>query len=521
MRKKVLFGYSKIYYCLLILLFNQLCLGQNKFPYFNTGQSEQGFIKIDAKTNDLPTPNLITFSPDGIKLVDGGSQQAAVALDALSFSTDKGFILEFEFGLDLGSSNPGDGIAMVLFDASITTPAMGVKGSGLGYAHARRTTGGHLKGFLGGFLGLGLDLYGNYKNVMSDTKETRNGIIDGKDEPSGTGGGNYVVLRGPAGPLNTEGYPVLFGINTNVNSNYYLDKSSGDREKRQKGFEGQRFEIKGGKHNVGPGDPAYRKAIISLVKGKDDVNNSTDGFFISVDMLHGVYKSSVIKNYFIPTTGTIRYRELVTAGSTTVTTKTLAISVPTELKMAFTGSTGGASIRAHIRNIALSLPFSPVANDMSVQGVLVDAPSTIKPLYLAFGYNSNVYSVLNPPIKSFLYLEKKSFRFKRYDPVSKQPVLTPDSYTLNEPGTGIFKYDENTGEITFTPETGFQGDVPYTFYYDIKNVKPASGTDISTEEYRSRTAAITLNFVKKGTGVDAYPTIIVNRGLKNTKELKP
>ncbi|WP_060875584.1 lectin-like domain-containing protein [Myroides odoratus] len=514
MRNKGLFNYDKMFCCLLVLLFNHLCVGQNQFPYFNTGESEEGFLKIEAKTSGYSTPNLITFNQDGIKLLDGFGQQSSVALNDFSFSTDKGFILEFEFGLDLGTSTPGDGIAMVLFDSTIPIPAMGVSGGGLGYAYSKRRSNGDLKGFLGGFLGLGLDLYGNYKNIMSYNEETRNGIMDPRDESSGRPLGNYVVLRGPAGQDNNEGYPVLFAINTKTNSNYYLNTLNGLPLKKQKGFEGQRFEIKGGKLNVGLDDPAYRKVIISLVKGKDDFNNSIDGFFISVDMLHGTYKSSVIKNYFIPKTGIIYYKELISGGSLTSTLKPLIINVPTKLKMAFTGSTGGEWIRAHIRNISLSLPYSPLTNDISIQGVLVDVPYIIKPLYSAYGYNSNVYSVLNPPIKSFLYLDKKTFRFKRYDPVSKKIVLTPDNYILNEPGVGTFIYDENTGEVTFTPEAEFQGNDPYTFYYDIKNLKPISGVDISIEDYRSRTSAVTLNFANRSTGIDSYPSIIVNKGIK-------
>ncbi|MGL5275833.1 hypothetical protein SAMN04488018_11082 [Myroides marinus] len=513
MRKKVLFGYSKIYYCLLVLLLNQLCFGQNKFPYFNTGQSEEGFKKLGESKLGL-----ITYGPNGIKLVDNTSQFAGVALNDLSFSTEKGFILEFEFALDMGttfSGRYGDGIAMVLYNSSLTQPVMGDKGGALGYAHTRKSSGVNIAGFTNGFLGLGLDLFGNYKNIMNVSDEIRNGIVAAGSSDSNEG--NFVVLRGPTSLMAAEGYPVLFAIQTEQgkNKNLYLDRSSGTPVTKQRGLVGQRFNLRGNVLNAKPGDTGYRKAIISLVPGVDVDANNESGFFITVEMINDSYNSTVIKNYFIPKNGNIKYTEQTTTSSSIV--KNLFINTPTELKMAFTASTGGASIRAHIRNIALSLPFSPVANDMSVQGVLIDAPNTIKPLYLAYGYNSNVYSVLNPPIKSFLYLDKKSFRFKKYDPVSKQPVLTPDNYTLNEPGIGIFKYDENTGEITFTPETGFKGDAPYTFYYDIKNVKPASGTDISTEEYRSRTAAITLNFVKKGTGVDVYPTLIINRGLKNTK----
>ncbi|MDM1345778.1 hypothetical protein HX017_01395 [Myroides marinus] len=509
--------YDKFHYCfLLLLLVNQLSFGQNIFPYFNTGQTKDGFKILGESTNDISTPGLITFTPDGIKLVDNLKQYAGVSLDNLDFTTEKGFILEFEFGMDLGSAAPryGDGIAMVLYDAAETNPSMGVKGGALGYAHIRDNSAAKGKpGFSRGFLGLGLDLYGNYKNIMTSSDEIRNGIINDDQK------GDYVVLRGPYNKTETlEGYPVLFAVNTYENLNYYLNRGSGSVEKRQKGFEGQRFNIRSGKANVGIGDPGYRKIMISLVPGKDNVSNE-DGFFISVDVFHGNFKSIVVKNYFIPKTGSITYKEQLTTGG--ATSRDMQISVPKNLKMAFTGSTGGASIRAYIRNIALSLPFSPVANDMSIQGVLVDIPTVVKPLYSAYGYNSNVYSILNPPIKSVLYLDKKAFRFKRMDPNSKQLVLTPEPYILDEPTVGKFVYNENTGEVTFTPIANFKGDVPYTFYYDIKNVKPATGTDISIEEYRSRTAAVTLNFVKKGTGIDAYPTIIVNRGIKNTKQIKP
>lgn len=515
MRNRSLFKGDEVLYILLILLCNQLCFGQNTFPYFNTGQTKEGFKVLAESKDGNSSPGLVTFSEDGIRLVDNTGQFSGVTIDGLTFSTSKGFILEFEFGLDSGSSKPGDGIAMVLYDGSLdnTDINMGDKGGALGYAHTIKSNGANVKGFSKGFLGLGLDLYGNYKNIRDEDSETRNGLLKDSD-------GNYVVLRGPYNSLEQyRGYPVLCAINTEKNYNYYLNRLSGSREEKKRGFEGQRFEIRGGKLNAKPGEREYRKAIISLVPG-EEFNTSTQlnesGFFISVSIINGVYTSTVIKNYFLPTLGFIKFTEYTSKNNTV--SSTMNINVPASLKMAFTGSTGAAYVRAYIRNIALSLPFSPIANDMSVQGVLVDVPSLIKPLYSSFGYNSNVYSVLNPPIKSVLYLDKKSFRFKKYNPITKQPELTPDKYVLEENGVGKFTYDENTGEVTFTPVNGFQGDKPYTFYYDIKNIKPITGTDISTEEYRSRTAAVTLNFVKKGTGVDVYPSIIVNKGIKNIKK---
>ncbi|MCC9043671.1 hypothetical protein LNQ81_13415 [Myroides sp. M-43] len=510
----------KIFYCksiqcgivVFFLFFSQVFQGQNNFPYFNSGQSNVGFKILGESTNDAPSPGLITFTKDGIKLVDNLKQYAGVSLDNLNFTTDKGFILEFEFGMDLGSASPryGDGIAMVLYDATALDPKMGVKGGGLGYAHIRDgSSAGGRQGFSKGFLGLGLDLFGNYKNKMTNSDEIRNGIINDDSK------GDYVVLRGPYNssvPL--EGYPVLFAVNTKENLNYYLNRTTGAVETRQRGFEGQRFDIRSNKANVGLGDSGYRKAMISLVPGRDDVGGE-DGFFISVDIFNGNFKSVVVKNYFLPRVGKINYTEQL--GTSSTSSRSMDIVVPSSLKMAFTGSTGGASIRAYIRNISLSLPFSPVANDISIQGVVIDRPTTIKALYGSYGYNSNVYSVLNPPIKSILYLDNTSFRFKRMDPLSKELVNSPNPYILVEPGVGVFNYDSTSGEVMFSPEAGFQGTVPYTFHFDIKNKKPATGVDISTDEYRSRVASVTLNFVKPGT-FDAYPTIIVNKGLKNVKE---
>ncbi|WP_025126024.1 hypothetical protein [Myroides odoratimimus] len=505
------------YGLLCTVLFSQNFYAQ--FPYFNTAQSSSDFKVIGVggkKSSNSYDNHEVLFNSNGLMLIDDVNQYAAVSLESLSFNTDKGFVLEFEFALDAGSmfeGKYGDGISMILYDASQKDAKPGDKGGALGYAYTKQESGSGVNGFTKGFLGLGLDLFGNYKNIMSNKNEIRNGIV------SNNSGGNFVVLRGPySTESTTEGYPVLFAIGTKYNQNYYLDRTNGNVDIKQKGLQGQRFSLRGNKLTAKPGDSEYRKAVISLVPGKDIMSNEV-GFFISVDMVNGVYTSSVIKNYFIPKKGNITYNEQV--GKTSSSKRILAIETPTELKMAFAGSTGGAAIRAHIRNILLALPFSPIVNDISIQQVLIDRTTVIKPLNSAFGYNSNVYSILSPPIKSILYLDKTAFRFKRFNPNTKQLELTSDPYVLDEPTVGVFKYDKDSGEITFTPAEEFQGGGAYTFYYDIKNLKPSSGIDISTEEYRSRAASVTLNFVDAGQLIDQfYPYLIINRGMKNVKDPK-
>ncbi|MDR2224284.1 MAG: hypothetical protein LBE34_16350 [Flavobacteriaceae bacterium] len=476
-----------------------------QFPYFNSAQSGADFLLLGESK-----AGLVTYSVNGIKLVDNTNQYSGVSLESLNFSTSKGFILEFEYAMDKGAQYDGkygDGIAMVLYDGTVTKPRMGDKGGALGYAYTKKTSTSSIKGFEKGFLGLGLDLYGNYKNTMANTDEVRNGIMSNNE-------GDFIVLRGPNSLIDYEGYPILFAVGTINNTNYYLDRVTGAPIKKQKGLEGQRFSLRGNKIDAKVGDPEYRKAIISLIPGIDETSaNSESGFFISIDMINGVYRSSIIKNYFIPRSGNIKYTEQMTTSSSSV--KTLKIETPSSLKMAFTGSTGGAAIQAHIRNIALSLPFSPIANDMVLRDVVRSRQSVIKPLYSAFGYSTNLYSIINPPNKSMMYLDKESFRFMILGTNNKF-VENADPYNYKVDGVGEFKYNKSTGEVIFIPVTT-STDKTVTFYYDIKNLKPAGGSDISTEEYRSRIASVTLYLTDSGT-VFSDPVIIINKGVKNTKK---
>ncbi|MDR0227745.1 MAG: hypothetical protein LBI72_01560 [Flavobacteriaceae bacterium] len=477
-----------------------------QFPYFNSAQSGSGFALLGESN-----AGLVTYSANGIKLVDNTNQYSGVSLESLNFSTSKGFILEFEYAMDKGDKYDGkygDGIAMVLYDGTVTKPRMGDKGGALGYAYTKKSTTSSIKGFEKGFIGLGLDLYGNYKNIMANTDEIRNGIMSNNE-------GDFIVLRGPHSLVDYEGYPTLFAVGTVNNTNFYLDRVTGAPVKKQKGLEGQRFSLRGNKMDAKVGDPEYRKAIVSLIPGIDEISsNSESGFFISIDMINGVYRSSVIKNYFIPKSGDIKYTEQMSTSSSSV--KTLKIETPNSLKMAFTGSTGGAAIQAHIRNIALSLPFSPIANDMVLRDVIRSRQSVIKPLYSAFGYNTNVYSIINPPNKSMMYLDKESFRFRVLGTDNKF-VDSKDPYSYKVDGVGEFRYNIGSGEVVFIPVTTSTAKT-VTFYYDIKNLKPVSGNDISTEEYRSRVASVTLYLTDSST-VFSDPIIIVNKGVKNTKKL--
>lgn len=497
---------NKIFFLLWLVLGLNSTLFYAQYPYFNSGQKRDGFKLIGEST-----PGLVTYTSKGIKLLDGQHQFVGIYLDQLSFTTEKGFILEFEFGLDQGrqeGDKHGDGITMVLFDANETQPKTGDKGGALGYAHTQKKNGSHIAGFSKGMFGLGLDLYGSYKRTMSYPNEVRNGIITARDN-----NGNFVVLRGPHNPNNLyEGYPVLFAVNTVENLNYYLNINNGKFISTQSGLVGKRFAIRSGKDVAIPGEDGYRKIRIAFIPGIDD-SSRKQGFFISVNIVNGSYDSSVVRNFFVPKTGIIRYVEQLANG--TIPDRRLNMTMPASMKIGFTGGTGDASIRAHIRNIALALPFSPVVQDISIPNVIRTRPFVCEPLYSAFGYDTNVFKIFDPPSPSTVFLDFASFRFKILDEATKTYVVNSDPHRLVVPNIGEYSYNINNGEVTFSPVPNFQGD-NHTFHYDIKNKKPANGVDISTEEYRSSTASVTLNFTDE---IPLYrnPPLLVNKGVKKVK----
>jgi len=478
-----------------------------QFPYFNSGQKEADF-KIIAESR----PGLVKFNRYGVNLTHYLNEYAGVYLENLSFTTAKGFILEFEYAFDMGQmveNKYGDGLTMVLFDANETNPNVGDRGGALGYASTRNISGQNVAGFTKGIFGLGLDIFGNYKKIQQDKNEIRNGLTNLKN-------GDFITLRGPYNPLNElEGYPVLFAIGTRENINLYLDPNTGHTISKHRGFKGNRFGIRSNVLIAKPGEQGYRKIQIAFVPGIDDFSQKS-GFFIFVDQVNGTSKASIIRNYFIPKSGTVKYQEQVIQGETSMAeVKNLIINIPNTMKMGFTASTGGAYVRTHVRNISLSLPFSPKVQDIIIPNVIRSRPFVCQPLYSAFGYDTNVYKVLDPPNPSTLFLDFASFRFKVFDESTKNYVVNSTPYQLVVPQVGEFNYNKDTGEVTFTAKAEFKG-TSYTFYYDIKNKRTVTGVNIGAEEYRSTTASVTLNFTDE---IPLYrnPPLLINKGVKKVK----
>lgn len=151
--------------------------------------------------------------PDGfLRLTDRLTDQAGAALYDVPIPATQGVEITFEqwqYGSD--SLVPADGIAFFLVDGATTLDAPGAFGGSLGYAQKEpgfEVDPPFLPGVEGGYLGIGLDVLGNY---FGDWERRGDGCE--VRSPSGEAfyapapGENMVTVRGPGN--GTEGYCFL------------------------------------------------------------------------------------------------------------------------------------------------------------------------------------------------------------------------------------------------------------------------------------------------------------------------
>ncbi len=186
---------------------------------FESGQLDKRWRTIKGKNY---TPKLVKVGNDWrLRLTDSRKDESTVVTKDYQFSTKQNLIvIEFDYhayggcngwrhnGLGLYGA---DGIVNVLFNSEVgDSPEPGAIGGSMGYAqmnyYLRRQN-----GFEGGWLGLGIDEYGNFGNC----NEGRIGGLKGTSCDNNKGFNpqehtNTVVIRGDGEGLN--GYEFLAGI---------------------------------------------------------------------------------------------------------------------------------------------------------------------------------------------------------------------------------------------------------------------------------------------------------------------
>ncbi|TDN36709.1 T9SS type A sorting domain-containing protein [Hymenobacter sp. UV11] len=168
----------------------------------------QAQFPINEAFTDAATPNFslggnaeltgTTGAPGYLRLTSATNNQAGYAVLNGTFPSSKGFSISFEF-FSYGGTSPGaDGLSVFMVDADGTDPtqnefSIGSYGGSLGYAQIDTYTA--LTGVSKGYLGIGLDEFGNY----SQDNEGRVGGVGFKPQA--------VALRGSA----ADAYKYLTG----------------------------------------------------------------------------------------------------------------------------------------------------------------------------------------------------------------------------------------------------------------------------------------------------------------------
>ena len=449
----------------------------------------------------------------GLQLTRGKEEIGAFYLPEYIFSTQDGLLIEFEYIMMYTNAEEigiTDGICMFLVDATTneyigSNLKYGAEGAGFGYTHRRS---GHtdirygvtsITGMKGGYLAVALD-QGHFKNWRFENYEMRNGIPYGDAGIANVQSATYntrsnVTIRGAAGrgekvittSLKTHriaegrwGYPVLITRHTGWDEKTGLEDPNSDGLRNKAGFMlntqtgmyeqyvvpriDNPFCIAGGKLFYHSDESAYRKAIIAL-----EPNTIGGGFRITVTIQHGTEKTVVIENYTYPSS--LLYTEngipaqfipgeypTITYYSNPPQTE-LALKTPEKLAIGFMASTGQLTSYTNIiRNLRITPLYGANAEDDIYNHRR--GPVIVRPLDNDVAYRL----VGNQPGASKDNLDLTSFRIW----TDEKHCLGDGQFEHEEKGVGKWKYNPESGEMTFFPAKDVGGEA--VIWYDIKSI---------------------------------------------------
>jgi uncharacterized repeat protein (TIGR01451 family) len=243
-----------------------------------------------------------------LRLTPNSTYQAGYAYYNTPIATGRGLVVTFDYGAWGG--NGADGLTFFLFDGATTAFNVGASGGSLGYA---QKTG--VKGLSNGYLGLGLDEFGNYSNP----NEGRSG------GPGATP--HAVAIRGPGN--GTTGYAYLAGTTR-------LDRAPWNLPRLDCPNNG----VNCLSSTVRPAPTAYFRQVR-----------------ITVTPIGAAYQVAVA----------MRFNYSSTTWTPLLGPFTMPTSAPSTLKMGFAASTGGNYNYHEIRNLVVTQQVPDLTGSKSVQ----------------------------------------------------------------------------------------------------------------------------------------------------------
>ena len=386
-----------------------------------------------------------------LRLTSAAANQKGYLYVQQTFPTALGVIADFEYNT-WRSTNDGyfgaDGFSVFLFDGSVPEASfkLGGYGGSLGYATYSNPAG--TTGLSGGYIGLGLDEYGNYARAA----ENRNGGLT-------VVAPNSIVLRGPTSATYTA-------------SNVYLthaplgDRTGGDNAIRQ------RNEID--YNTLTPTRPTesvfYRRVQIYLTK--------------------------VGADYLI----TVKWKKQGETVFTTVLTYTMngtTYPLPATFRIGFAASTGGGYNNHEIRNILLTTPGNIRVDSRSDSAILCNDSGTNPVTFKIEVTNDTAANLNNIDFTNQIQdaagalLDISKFKITSLSTVGFTSSNLPTATFPTNSITGKVGLAANTSGIITITGNYFKRSVPTN--QNFKSVSTVNSTEVTDSDLTNNSATTIIN----------------------------
>jgi len=342
----------------------------------------------------------------------------------IPFSSSFGIKASFEYFTYGGTG--ADGLTIFLFDAAVTNFYPGAFGGALGYGPA-----GNIPGLSGGYVGIGLDTWGNFGNLIGG--------------PGGFPGGpndlhpNSVVIRGPA----NAGYAFIAGKKVNEGGALGLAAN-------------ERFPLSSGAQRItDPNTVGYRKVFVDLRPAASGV-----GYELSLDM------------QVTTTPGVPRMVSILESVP-------YPYASPRNLKIGFSAATGGFTNFHEIRNLQVEVSdeeslLEPLGTDLQELASCEGQENN---------YEIDTSSVSlpneNSEIQCLQFYESLADIEAEAEDLCAQGKCKPENRLLEFP-QGTVKAADKGGKFTFFPLAGSDGEEVTLFYTITDNYgKTSKGNSLT------------------------------------------
>lgn len=498
---------NRIIYILLLLL-PIVAIGQQlrSFPYYLplTGTTKPAQILEGAASANAPS-GTSRYTKDGLVLTDDkiNHEKSGFALDGIKFAANFGITVEFEYAMFGGTAEPGDGMSFFLFDASKPF-TLGFLGSGLGYVYAIAVNEPNykpgvatFKGVPGGFLSVGLDVWGSNKYKLDSPNQTAEGIPKRRADFD-NGGKEHITVRGGVNTNNNNGlgYPVLFTTATkkvqpspsNIATEAYRDNN------------GNYTLLTTGIANKDPFNLRTSKAA----------NGTIEYNKVRVEILPTI-RGSVLIDLYVTSKGKerliIKQLEYVLSSKSpdyNGNIYTASTTYPSHFKLGFAGSTGSYTQYHIIKNIKVNLPYAPITNDDLVNMEISRYGNNIGKKISVNQFSNDAFykgAVGSNPTKGndATFIDSKSFQFEDVNGKLLGSIGSDGSAYYFQAGVGNWNYNPTTRQVTLTlTEKSYGTDANvkvFSVYYSMKGTTNGGGP-FNDEYYRSSPTLIKVNATK-------------------------